>query len=330
VRVNRGLLGWGVFFIVLGAVPLAVDNGLIDPKALHRAWELWPFILVGIGLALVLRRTRFAVVGRLVVAVTLGLMAGALLAGGGGFTGIGSITSCGVSPGSGGGTAFAAQTGMLGSNSRIELDMNCGELDVTAASGSGWSVAGTSDRGQGPAVTASDRLLKVAAPDRTGIDVGEIGWHWQVVLPQDGSVDLDLSVNAGSASADLAGMHADAVDVSVNAGDARIDMGGAAGPDRLTGSVNAGSLSVILPAGSMTGSISVNAGSADVCVPDGVALKLQTGGSPLGSYDLEGNGLVQSGSTWSTPGYATATVQIALELDANLGSITLNPGSGCD
>ena len=76
MHVNRGLLGWGVFFIVAGAVPLAVQSGAIDPAVVRRAWELWPLILIGIGLGLVLQRTRVAIVGGLVVSVTFGLIVG--------------------------------------------------------------------------------------------------------------------------------------------------------------------------------------------------------------------------------------------------------------
>src|SRR6188768_2858570 len=82
MRVNRGLLGWGVFFIVLGAVPLAVRNGLLSEAALANAWQLWPLLLIGAGLGLILSRTKLAIVGGLVIAVTFGLMGGAVLASG--------------------------------------------------------------------------------------------------------------------------------------------------------------------------------------------------------------------------------------------------------
>ena len=110
MRVNRGLMGWGVFFIVLGVVPLAVQAGALDPEVVRRAWQLWPLILIGIGLGLVLARTRLAILGSLVVAVTFGLMGGALIA-----TGVGSaggFTSCGFGAGQGG-EAFPTQTGAL-------------------------------------------------------------------------------------------------------------------------------------------------------------------------------------------------------------------------
>jgi hypothetical protein len=328
MRVNRGLLGWGVFFIVLGAVPLAVANGLIEADQLPGAWQLWPLILIGIGIGLVLARTRFAVVGGLVVAITFGLMAGAVLAGGIAFPS--GLTTCGAGGGANGGQAFATSTGVLGSDARVQVEMNCGELNVSSATGSGWTVSGTSDDGNPPEIAAVGGDLSVKAPDRSGVGVGAQGSRWQVSLPQDPYVDMAVSVNAGSADIRLGGMRLNSVDLSVNAGSASVDLAAASGPESFSGSVNAGSMSATLPAANMTGSLSVNAGSAELCAPAGVALRLTTGGNPLGTYDLEGQGLSQNGDTWTTPGFATATTRIDMELDANLGSITLNPENGCD
>src|SRR5664280_2971296 len=74
--VDRGRLNWGVFFIVLGAVPLAYHQGAVSSSAIGEAWRLWPLILVGIGLGFVLSRTPAAFLGGLVVAATLGLVLG--------------------------------------------------------------------------------------------------------------------------------------------------------------------------------------------------------------------------------------------------------------
>ena len=41
MRIDRGLLRWGVFLIVLGSVPLAVRAGYLDTDTVRRAWELW-------------------------------------------------------------------------------------------------------------------------------------------------------------------------------------------------------------------------------------------------------------------------------------------------
>jgi hypothetical protein len=329
MHVNRRLMGWGVFFIVLGAVPLAVRAGALDPEVVRRAWALWPLILIGIGLGLVLARTRLAILGTLVVAVTFGLMGGALIATG--IASAGGFTSCGFGAGQGG-EAFQTQAGGFGGNASVRLEMNCGEVDAVAADGPGWIVAGTSDGGRAPEVSGGVNELVVRAPGRSGIDLAADPWRWQVTLPRAVPVAMDLSVNAGSGSLDLAGMSVPSLNVSVNAGDARTDLSSAGGTEMFDASVNAGSLTALLPApeGTLRGSVSVNAGSADLCVPDGVALRFQSGDQPLGSVNFEARGLRRSGDTWSTPGYDAAPSRIELDVSVNLGSITLNPEDGCD
>jgi hypothetical protein len=327
MHINRGLLGWGVFFIVLGSVPLAVRGGALDPAVVRRAWELWPLLLIGIGLGLVLERTRLAVVGGLIVAVTFGLMGGGLLATGFG-PGIG-MTTCGV--GGGDGERFAERRGTLAPVARVSLAMNCGDLEASTGDGADWLVSGSSHDGTPPDIDASAGVLEVKAPERSGISFVDGGSRWEVTLPRAGTIDIDVSVNAGSARLDLAGLAVPTVDVSVNAGDARIDLGEATGIERIDGSANAGALTITLPPPSgraLTGSLSVNAGSLQLCVPDGVALEFRVDDNTLSSDNFGSRGLVRDGDTWSRGGGSLDAIR--LDLSANLGSITLNPEDGCE
>jgi len=80
MRINQGFLGWGVFLILVGAIPLAVNAGVIPAERVDDWWSYWPLILVGIGIGIVLSRTAFNWLGGLVVAATFGLMVGSLAA----------------------------------------------------------------------------------------------------------------------------------------------------------------------------------------------------------------------------------------------------------
>ena len=109
VHVNRGLLGWGVFFIVAGAVPLAVQSGLVNADVVRNFWQLWPLILIGIGLGLILQRTKAAFLGGLVVAATFGLLMG-------GWFAVGfapGFGTCGVGSGGTHGDPFPTQSGAV-------------------------------------------------------------------------------------------------------------------------------------------------------------------------------------------------------------------------
>ena len=77
MRINRSLLNWGVFLIALGGVPLAVDQGWLESDIARDLGQLWPLILVGIGLGLILRWTPMAWFGGALVAATFGLIFGA-------------------------------------------------------------------------------------------------------------------------------------------------------------------------------------------------------------------------------------------------------------
>jgi len=327
VRIHRDLAGWGVFFIVAGGIPLAVQTGLLDPAVLDRWWSFWPLILIGVGLGLIFTRTSLEIVGGLLVSGTLGLLVAGVLTSG--FGGVGDLPSGVCGPG-GGGTPFEPRSGRFESDdTTVRIELDCGTVEIDASGGDGWTVEGVDDGGQGPQVDADGETLEIAPPDDAfGGFLGERD-RWVVRLPTATRLDIELRVNAGTAGADLAGARLGAVDVQLNAGQATVDLRDVAAIDGLEVRLNAGSLGVDLPSVSTTGSIRVNAGSIRLCAPEGVALRLDTGDSVLSSQDFGAAGLVQDGDVWETPGYDTAVTTIELETEANAGSFRLNPQEGC-
>ena len=325
MHVRRGLLGWGVFLILAGAVPLAVRAGYLDSDQIARLWTLWPLILIGIGVGLVLGRTRFAFIGGLIVAATLGLMAGGLLS-----TGMNTFSGgiCGQDSGA---TAFPAREGTFPVAGEVAMELDCGNVTVGMAPGTTWRVEGKDRDGSGPEIAVVDTTLRVRSRDgdRPAWFLGARE-TWQVTLPATSRLELDLRLNAGQATMDLAGATLGTVDLQLNAGAATVDLGSATEIRTIAFELNAGSLGLTLPNLSMTGSIGANAGSVRLCAPPDAGLRLQTGDSILGTYDYAGHGLVQDGTTWTTPGFASATVQIDLRTEANAGSFTLDPEGGCD
>ncbi len=49
MQIDRRLVGFGLSLITVGAVMVAVRQGLLSEDTAGRAWSLWPLILVGIG-----------------------------------------------------------------------------------------------------------------------------------------------------------------------------------------------------------------------------------------------------------------------------------------
>ena len=323
MRIDSRFLRWGVFFIVLGGVPLAASQGWIDPATIGGWWRFWPLILIGIGMGMILRRTPAHFVGGLIVAATFGLLFGSLLAGG---THGALVFGCASGRS---GIALPPAAGTLGANASVDLVMSCGDLTVEPISGSAWTLIASTPGGRNPVAAATSDRLDIRSDERAwfgpfGDDNGE---SWKVGLPIDPSLDLRAVLNAGTARLNLAGTHLRGLSMTTNAGKTTIDLSQAT-VGSLSYTLNAGQTRILLPATSMSGSATVNAGDLGLCVVPGTDLRIESN-STLASNNFGARGLIQNGSTWTTSGYGSASVQINLSLSANAGSIELDPSGGC-
>ena len=322
MRIDFRLIGWGVFLVLAGAIPLAANQGWI-PSDL-RWWELWPLILVGAGVGLLLRRTSVAPLGGIIIAATFGLMLGGVLASGITFP-VGNVGCIGNQTGD----PFPTQNGGFESDRvDVRLDMPCGDIEIGTAPGSGWSLSGTSDAGRVPGIQASADRLTVRSFEGDDDFLGTRS-TWELTLPTGPTLDLDVRTNAGSARLDLADATLDRVRLGLNAGDATVDLSDASA-ERLDVEVNAGSAAILLPAGSMTGTMTVNAGSIELCSQPGVALRIRTNDNITASYDFRDAGLTEvSENVWESPDWSGAGDRIELSATANAGSFALDPEGGC-
>lgn len=322
MRVDRRLLNWGVFFVIVGAIPLAVDQGWISRGVIDGSWRLWPLILVGLGIGILLRRTPADFLGGLIVAVTIGYITG-------GFLTVGPSFAINCS-GSGTPSSFATTQGSFSDGAQVELHLGCGTLDVTTGSGTGWTLVTGNTSGVAASIDqGSDHLIVRSGSRDSASWLGNPGRDdWRATLPTDPRLGLEVEVDAGDATVDLPSAKLDGLSLSVNAGSATVDLLSTS-IGSLSASVNAGSADIMLPATSnMSGSLSVNAGSANICSAAGVGLRI-TSSEALASTNFGSMGLVQNGNTWQSPGYDNAVYRIDLSVSVNLGSVTLNPAGGC-
>jgi hypothetical protein len=325
MRINRGLLGWGVFFLFVGAVPLAVRAGYVTEAQIGRIGSLWPLILIGIGVGILLARTRLAFLGGLLVAATFGVIVGGVLSGG-----VEGFAGGGCGPGTAA-TTFPSEDGRFDTTTAsIELEFSCGTLALDS-DGESWRVEGEDANGIGPRIDADAESLSVSANDRDGGPFGVLAEReaWRITLPDTVGLEITVDLNAGNTTIDLAGASVETIDLGLNAGSATLDLASVEELGFVNVELNAGAVNVLLPNQSVNGSIEVNAGSVNLCTPDSAGLRFNTEGSNLSSYDFEDQGLVKSGSTWETPGFADASVRIELDTQTNAGSFSLNPEDGC-
>jgi len=316
MRVRRGLLFWGLFLIPLGAIPLLVRSGALDPARLADSWRLWPLVVIGIGLAILASRTRFAIVGTLVIALTLGTIGGAALAGGSFW--LGSLGGCGFGSST---TQQTQQTGTFGSAAQVRLELDCGSIDFRAGGDPGWTVQ-AAYRGDPPTISGEANRLSVGTPSN-----GDRRQDWTIRVPAAQLGALDTTVNAATSTFDVGPATMSRLRVDANAGDVRVTAGSAT-IDEIDLSVNAGRIRVSLGSGATTGSLSVNAGSIDLCVPPEAGLKLDVKDQLTFATNLGSRGLARDGNTWTRPATGTAGT-VDLEVEGNAAAFNLDPTGGC-
>ena len=320
MHLNRGLLFWGLALITAGATALAVQQGIVDRDVVADAWRLWPVILIAIGLSIVLARTPFSVLGTVLAALILGVAGGALVTLGPGVACTGNVP-----------TDLATQSGdFSGGSAAVDLEFNCGELNVALADGSGWTTGTASTGDREVIVEAGGESLDVSATNEEGFNWDGGKQRWDIGLGSEVSYDLRVSANAADADLDLAGGTFDRLEIDPNAAALFIDLSGATAGD-FDMSMNAGSAEIQTDAETaLAGRFTMNAGSFELCVPDEAALRITVSdGNFTFSHNLDDSGLTRSGDTWTSDGFEGADTFIDLRLEANAASFTLNPDGGC-
>jgi hypothetical protein len=322
--VRRRYLILGVFLLCLGAVPLAVDVGLLSAATAGDLARLWPLILIGLGLGVILRFSRIEVLGGIVVAGTFGLLLGTLLAGG-----VGALGGC---LGPGGGVTTATQSGSISSGTaEVQLEMTCGDLFVSRTAGNAWTLQSGGGDAQ-PYVEASTSHLAVRSDD-TGNSIlsGRQRERWDLALPQGSSLALSFTLNGASGTFGLGAGPVGSVSGTLNGSDGRIDLSGATSSGSSIGTsstLNASSAVLILPSASVDGSITLNASSLTICAPSDAALHFMSS-STFSSDNFGAAGLRQVDGGWQTDNYGSAPQQVDLRLSANVSSLTLDRSGGC-
>lgn len=310
-----------MFLICLGVVPLAVQLGVLDPKAAAELLRLWPLILIGIGIGLVLRLTPYRAIGSLIAAGVLGLVVGALFAGG--------ISSASfVCTDSQPTASPIVRSGTFAPGSaNVNIELSCGQIDLTRSSDPAWNVQ-VATNGQPPVIeTDSSSLdLRSANTGNFGPFGADSDERWQVTLPAATSISAGVTLNAASGRLAFGNGAVSHVSTTFNASNSRVDLSGAAGDTSFSSTLNASSVQLVLPAQPIDGSVTLNVSSMTICVPPAVGLRIRYSNT-LGTENFVAAGLQGAGEDWSTPGIVPAAT--TLHITSNASTITLDRSGEC-
>ena len=319
MRLDRSRLNWGVFFIVLGSVPLAYHRGIVSQATLADAGRLWPLILVGIGLGLVLARTPASFVGGLTVAAIFGLILGSF------FT-VGPNIGC---SGNSNDTRNVSGSGAFNGSADISLTLQCGTATINASPDSQWRIdTATTGGGEARIVSTSSSVVATSRDDgwQWAGGRGRGRGRWNIQIPGNVPTSLSATINGGDATYNISAVALSSANFSLNAGAMHVDLSGAR-VGSISVSTNAGSTSITLDGNSdVSGSISTNVGATDLCTLSGLELRIRTTDN-LAFTSLPG--LSRVGNAYQSAGWDTAVHRADLSISTSVGSFNLNPAGGC-
>jgi hypothetical protein len=281
------------------------------------ALRLWPVAVIAIGVAILVRRSRYSLVAWLVTASLVGLGIGGAFA-----AGPRLAVDC---PG-GDRQALLSQAGSFDGPARVSVHAGCGSLHVQTVPGSAWRLEPEGSGTPTATVAAGSTSLTVNAGTQGGGFGTDTSRTWRLELPTSQLDEVSLSFTAGTAHLSLPGAQIGAFQATANAAETVIDLTGATVRE-LSATTSLGAMSIHLPgASNLSGTLSVNLGQINVCFPANLGLRI-TQHDVIGQVSYEG--FEQRNSVWQTPGYELAAQHAELDLDVNLGSIQFNPIGGC-
>jgi hypothetical protein len=323
VSVNRSRLDWGVFCIVLGGVLLLVNVGLIDRASVNQLAFLWPVVLIALGCGLLLRYSRVQLAGGLIVAITLGLVVGSVIAGG---ASAGAQIGC---SGNGAGSKAVTTSGSFGASASVDAQLSCVDLTLDSQPGSGWSVSAGSDSVRQPTIEPSaDRLRLRSEPERFFGPGPRLPWH--ISVPQSMPVGLQLELNVATGDVKPGPANLSSLNFTLNASDFDFDLHDATALGSFGGTLNAASSTLILPTGvsALSGGITLNASSLTLCVAPSTNVQIELS-ETLSSNNFAAAGLVKSGNQWVTSDTGSAGPALTMHMSTNVSSVTLDRSGEC-
>jgi hypothetical protein len=294
IVVRRGLI-WPLLLIVFGSVFLLANFGLIAPFSALAIFNLWPLILILVGVDIAIgRRWPLAALAVDVLVLAAGL---ALVASQPAYPAWLVIGDSGSARGTGQSQVSVPR----GSAQTLSLHLNGGAGAFTVSGGSSQLVEATSDRDDLQLRTSgTERLdVRVDQSSNRGIHVGGTApARVDVKVASDVTTSFDMNAGAGEFVVDLR---------DVKLADARINVGAA-------------SLRIVLPKATGEVAITVSAGASSVVieVPEGVDARINTSGALL-SVRSENPRVAGN----ETSGYSGAKDRVTVRVTAGASSVVI-------
>lgn len=288
---------WPAVLILIGVIALLVNAGAISSDRLYRLADLWPLILVVIGLEIVSRRALRGAAGDLAAVLIVLVAAG------------GALAYVAVGPAIPGGTRTLDASDAVGSLNHATLNVDVGAATMTVtgsgALGSDLYRAHIEYSGSKPDISLdrSTGDLQFSQNNPFGFFGGR---RLVIDLQLSSAVSWDFSINTGAASDTYKLSALKVVSMDLNAGASREDI--TLGPP--TGAV----------------SITLNGGALTVHLhrPSGTEASVQVSG---GAVSLVADGQRYRGigeQSWQSSGFSGASDSYQVDVTGGASTVTMD------
>ncbi len=300
-RARRHSFVGPLILIVVGALFLLSNLGLLTWGFWDTMWRFWPVILVLIGIEVLFGRT-WPLLGGILAVVVLASVLILSAAMSGGFVQP-------VAAGPAGGERIVEEAGSL-TSAKVELDFGAGSMAVGSLQGDSANLAEV-DITRGSGGTSVDRrfsrsngegnlVLKSKGPSSLPLGPGG-GDSWDVRLNQ--TLPLSLRIKTGASRSSL-----DLTDLTV--ADLRIDVG-------------ASTLELKLPrAGSTKATVKAGAATVKIEIPPTMAARIRAKGG-LSAMEVDQERFPRSGDYYVSSNWDSATDRVELDVEGGVASVTV-------
>jgi len=292
---------WPALLILAGIVALLVNVGQIPVDRVFQAVNLWPLVLVVIGLELIIRRLLHGVTGDVAAALVVLLAI------------VGAATYVAVAPNPAANETLDA-SGQLGDVQSASLEINAGAATIKISSdsdvGTDLFKAHIAYSGTKPDVTFDASSRKLTISQRGNNFLIFQSRRFELDLQINPKVTWAVELNTGAATSTLDLSHVQLKSLSLSSGAAR---------DEIT----LGPASEAVP-------VEIDGGALTVKIhrPQGTEASVDVSGGAV-SLDADGRGLHGIGhQSYESPGFSNAANGYRIEINGGACTVTLDTATG--
>ena len=292
---------WPALLILAGIVALLVNVGQIPVDRVFQVVNLWPLVLVVIGLELIIRRLLHGVTGDVAAALVVLLAI------------VGAATYVAVAPNPAANETLDA-SGQLGDVQSASLEINAGAATIKISSdsdvGTDLFKAHIAYSGTKPDVTFDTSSRKLTISQRGNNFLIFQSRRFELDLQINPKVTWAVELNTGAATSTLDLSHVQLKSLSLSSGAAR---------DEIT----LGPASEAVP-------VEIDGGALTVKIhrPQGTEASVDVSGGAV-SLDADGRGLHGIGhQSYESPGFSNAANGYRIEINGGACTVTLDTATG--